>query len=94
MNKYLHGIYLNIFFLNIYPFPFILLYKNLFLFCSNKTIYILSECIFNKSTLYKRYLFLKLALGSESYHEFIACIGIGTRIGIEIKILMRYRDSL
>ena len=45
----------------------------------------------NKSTLYKKYLFFKPASGSGNYHEFIACIGIGTDIGIEI--LMRYQDS-
>ena len=91
MNKYLQGIYFNIFFLNNFPFHFILLYKKHFLFFCYKTIYVLSECIINKTTLYKKYLFLKQASGSENYHEFIACIGIETRM--EIGILMRYRDS-
>ena len=27
-------------------------------------------------TLSKKYLFLKPALGSKNYHEFIACIGL------------------
>ena len=34
------------------------------------------------------YLFLKPASGSKNYHDFITCIGIGTRI--VIGILMRY----
>ena len=59
--------------------------RNFFLFCYNKAIYVLSECIINNSTSSKKYLFLKPASGSENNHEFIACIGIG--------ILMRYRDS-
>ena len=84
MNKYLQRIYLNIF--------FILLYKKLFfLFCYNKTIYVPFECMNNKSTLSKKYLFLKPASGSENYYKFIASIGIGTRIGIGI--LMKYRNS-
>ena len=45
----------------------------------------------NKSTLSKNCLFLKPVSGCENYHEFIACIVIGSRIGIGI--LMRYRDS-
>ena len=48
-------------------------------------IYVPSECIINKGTLSKKYLFIKPASGSENYYEFIACIGIG--------ILMKYRDS-
>ena len=91
MNKYLQGICLNIFFLNIYSFHFILLYKKVFFrFYNNKTINVPSECIINKSVLSKKYLFLKPASGSENYHEFIAYIGIGTQIGIAI--LMRYWD--
>ena len=42
-----------------------------------------SNQLFNKSTLFKKYLFLKPALESKNYHEFIAGIGI----------LMKYRDS-
>ena len=67
------------------------MYKNFFLFCCNKINYAPSVCIINKSTLSKKYLFLKPASGSENNQEFIACIGIGTRI--VIGILMRYQDS-
>ena len=84
MNKYLQGI-TSSFFLNIYSFHFILLYKKLFFFCCNKTIYGSFECIINKSALSKKYLVFEPASGCENYHEFIACIGIGTRIGIVTK---------
>ena len=87
MNKYLQKIYLNIFFLNLYSFDFILLCKKLFLlFCYNKIIYVPSECIINRSTLSKKYLLLKPASGSENYHEYIACIGIRSYFGIRILI--------
>ena len=51
------------------------------------------ECIINKNTLSKKYLFFKPASGSENYQKFVACIEIGTGIKIVIGILMGHRDS-
>ena len=39
--------------------------RTFFLFCYNKTNYVPCECIINKSILFKKYLFLKLASGSK-----------------------------
>ena len=48
MIKYLQGIYLNIFFLNIYPFQFVLLYNFFFFFAITKpSIFLLNTKLIN-----------------------------------------------
>ena len=86
MNKYLQGIYLNIFFSKHLHFSFHFNIRNFFLFCYSKTIYVSFECKLIKVLCPKIILFLKPASESKNYHEFNACIKIVARIGIGIKL--------